>query len=256
VPSGIPFSPETVAHVLELRSHGLSIAAIARLVGASQGTIVNWLNGRIPSRRWLEQRCAACSGLEHADIPTVPYAYLLGIYLGDGYLSVPEPRVYLCIAMDSRYQGIIAECRSTISTVLPHRRSHVRTYDDRNLVIIRSYGREWLCLFPQHGPGRKHRRKIELADWQEEIVAKHPGPLLRGLIHSDGWRGLNRVYVKGKRYAYPRYQFSSRSSDIRGIFTDACDQLGIEWRPWGRWHISVARRESVAKLDEHVGLKY
>jgi hypothetical protein len=32
--------------------------------------------------------------------------------------------------------------------------------------------------------------------------------------------------------------------------------LGIEWRPWGRWHISVARRDSVAKLDAFVGLKY
>jgi hypothetical protein len=62
--------------------------------------------------------------------------------------------------------------------------------------------------------------------------------------------------VKGKGYAYPRYQFSNRSADIRRIFTDTCDLLGIAWRPWGRWHISVARRESVAKLDEFVGLKH
>lgn len=48
--------------------------------------------------------------------------------------------------------------------------------------------RAWSCLFPQHGPGRKHARPIVLADWQQEIVCEHPGRFLRGLIHSDGWR--------------------------------------------------------------------
>jgi hypothetical protein len=111
-------------------------------------------------------------------------------------------------------------------------------------------------LFPQHGPGRKHKRKIELVEWQREIVRAAPGEFLRGLIHTDGWRGTNRVRVKGKDYAYPRYQFSNRSDDIRTLFTDVCDMLEIAWRPWGRWHISVARREAVAKLDAFVGYKH
>ena len=91
--------------------------------------------------------------------------------------------------------------------------------------------------------------------WQREIVDAHPDRFLRGLIHSDGWRGQNRVTVKGRRYAYPRYQFSNRSDDIRALFTYACDLVGVEWRPWGRWHISVARRSSVALLDQFVGPK-
>lgn len=48
-----------------------------------------------------------------------------------------------------------------------------------------------------------------MVDWQPAIVDEHPQPLIRGLIHSDGWRGLNRVTVKGREYAYPRYQFSN-----------------------------------------------
>jgi hypothetical protein len=59
----------------------------------------------------------------------------------------------------------------------------------------------------------------------------------------------------GKRYSYPRYQFSNHSDDIRRIFTDACDELGIEWRVMNATNISVARRESVARLDEFVGPK-
>lgn len=78
---------------------------------------------------------------------------------------------------------------------------------------------------------------------------------LRALIQTDGWRGLNKVVSKGVAYAYPRYQFSNRSDDIRKLFTDTCDQLGIEWRQWTRWHVSVAERASVARMDEFIGPK-
>jgi hypothetical protein len=115
--------------------------------------------------------------------------------------------------------------------------------------------KQWICLLPQHGPGRKHHRKIELLEWQRRIVDAAPGAFLRGLIHSDGWRGVNRVRVKGRDYAYPRYQFSNRSDDIRSLFCYACDLLCVEWRQWTRFHISVAKKESVAILDTFVGPK-
>jgi hypothetical protein len=31
------------------------------------------------------------------------------------------------------------------------------------------------CPFPQHGPGKKHKRRIELEPWQRIIVSQHPG---------------------------------------------------------------------------------
>jgi hypothetical protein len=98
-------------------------------------------------------------------------------------------------------------------------------------------------------------RRIVLAGWQQAIVDADPGSFLRGLIHSDGWRGLNRVHVKGRDYEYPRYQFSNRSDDIRRLFTAGCDKLGVAWRPWTRFHIAVSRAESVALLDRYVGEK-
>ncbi len=112
-----------------------------------------------------------------------------------------------------------------------------------------------ILLFPQHGAGRKHRRRISLETWQQAVVDAHPGSFLRGLIHTDGWRGVNRVRVKGKDYAYPRYQFSNRSDDIRKLFTDTCEKLGVEWRQWTRYHVSIAQRASVAVLDSFVGHK-
>jgi hypothetical protein len=54
---------------------------------------------------------------------------------------------------------------------------------------------------------------------------------------------------------YPRYFFSNTSGDILGIFGRACDALGIEWRPHKEGSLSVAKRASVALLDEFAGPK-
>jgi hypothetical protein len=116
---------------------------------------------------------------------------------------------------------------------------------------VYSTSKHWPCLFPQHGPGRKHLRKIELADWQQSIVDRFPAPFLRGLIHSDGCRIFNRV----NGTPYPRYHFTNESADIRALFGRACDRMGIEWRPNNPNVLSVARRASVARLDEFVGPK-
>jgi hypothetical protein len=182
------------------------------------------------------------------------YRYLLGLYLGDGHISHFKRAIVLRVPMDTAYPGIVEECCAAVEAVRGRRPNLVRR-PPKNCVIATSYWQAWPCLFPQHGPGRKHSRKIELAEWQRELVEADPRPYIRGLIHSDGWRGLNKVHVKGKDYAYPRYQFSNRSDDIRALFCEACDMVGVEWRRWGRWHISVAKRESVAKLDAFVGPK-
>ena len=108
---------------------------------------------------------------------------------------------------------------------------------------------------PQHGPGFKHDRTIELASWQHEITRAHPEALVRGLIHSDGSRFTNPVRAHGRSYEYSRYFFSNVSEDIKAIFCEHLDQLWIQWRRASAANISIARRESVAKLDEFVGPK-
>jgi hypothetical protein len=92
----------------------------------------------------------------------------------------------------------------------------------------------------------------DLAEFVEDFI--------RGLIHSYGCRSMNRVkrsFRSGDRwYEYPRYFFTNESTDIRRLFTDALDRLGITWKQSNRKTISVARREAVARLDEFVGPKY
>lgn len=53
----------------------------------------------------------------------------------------------------------------------------------------------------------------------------------------------------------PRYHFCNASEDIRAIFGRACDVLGVEWRQNNARNLSVAKRASVAILDEFIGPK-
>ena len=125
---------------------------------------------------------------------------------------------------------------------------------------VSSCSKHWPCLFPQYGPGRKHMRPIELQAWQCAIVLGNPGHFARGLFHSDGYRGINRVrahLADGDRwYEYPRYLFTNESGDILRLCGETLDRLGVAWRFSRRNAISVARREAVARLDEFVGPKY
>jgi hypothetical protein len=186
---------------------------------------------------------------------TAAYSYLLGLYLGDGHLT-GFPRTWrLQIHLDSSYPAIIGECVRAVRAVRPQNRVKVHRRRPQNVVYVSCYSSQWPGLLPQHGPGRKHERPIVLEDWQREITSAHPQHLIRGLIHSDGCRFVNRVRHGDKVYAYPRYMFSNRSHHIHAIFCDHLDQLGIAWR-WSNDHtISIARRNAVARLDEFVGMK-
>jgi len=125
---------------------------------------------------------------------------------------------------------------------------------------VSSTSKHWPCLFPQHGPGKKHTRRIELETWQQAIVCEFPGDFARGLFHSDGYRGVNRVgrnWGAGERwYEYQRYLFTNHSEDILRLCGETLDRLGVAWRYSKPTTISVARREAVARLDEFVGPKY
>ena len=129
---------------------------------------------------------------------------------------------------------------------------------------VKIHSQHLWCLFPQHGPGKKHERRIALEPWQQKIVDSHPWELIRGLVHSDGCRITNwTVRLVGgerKRYEYPRYFFANKSPDILRIYVEALGKVGVEWkmtrRRTGVCNVSVARRASVALMDAHIGPKH
>jgi hypothetical protein len=244
-----------VAFVLELVRAEWNDSQIARETGIPRRTVRDWRSGRVPDfdrvrrRSSLRSRnCAVCRG-DPLSLPQGPYTYLLGLYLGDGCIAAHARGVFrLRIVCADAYPELIQRCEDAMAEVLPNKVSRAPKV---GCTEVAAYSKHWPCLFPQHGPGRKHERTIQLTSWQQELVDLDPRPLIRGLLHSDGCRVLN--WVNGT--PYPRYHFSNVSADIRGVFGRACDQLGIEWRHNNPWSLSVARRGSVALLDEFVGPK-
>lgn len=235
------------------------------MTGISRATIREWRNyqGRARPRQLVfvfghgsairRAECPSDSPCPRCDVTAFDeraYAYLLGLYLGDGYIAT-HPRTYrLRIALDFSYPGIIGECAAAID--------RIKTGGARASLVpsvgcaeVTSYWAHWPCLFPQHGRGPKFLRRIALEQWQQEIADRYPDCLLRGLIHSDGCRYANTVNGK----AYWSYAFSNNSRDIQGIFTSACDRMGIRWRRASWKMISVTRRADVEKLDVFIGPK-
>jgi len=247
--------PEDLRRVRVLARGGLSQRQIAQVTGISLPTIRRWLVDPPPSL--VRPRCQRCGHRPHdfSALPPKEYTYLLGIYLGDGSIARWRKGIWcLRIVQDDRYPNIIQEIVDAVGAVMPANVVRVeRKHQGANCVQISSCSKSWPCLFPQHGPGRKHDRKIELTAWQWAYVWQEPGMFLRGLIHSDGCRVTNKVW--GGKYEYPRYFFTNHSLDIQQLFKDACDLIGVEYKNNNWYDISVARRQSVALLDEIVGPK-
>lgn len=237
-----------------LLSDGASLSAIARTLGIPSATIRNWLRRSEPPRGLWE---ASYEGWRPGE--ETRYCYLLGLYLGDGCLvQFPRGAPALTLVLDRRYPGIVDEAIEAIRATLPD--SRVSFNPRPGAVGICAHHPAWLEAFPQHGPGRKHTRAIRLVQWQREFTHRHPRALLRGLLHSDGSRVVNRFKTKlpsGRvaEYAYVRYFFTNYSADIRAIFAEHCDLLGIRWTQSSFKNISVAKRDGVAALDAFVGPK-
>ncbi len=150
------------------------------------------------------------------------------------------------------WPGLIDACEAALLAVNPAHTAY-RVQAAGHVSVVGYYA-HWPDLLPQHGPGRKHERRISLEPWQQAIVDEHPWHFIRGLIHSDGCRIANwtekTIGGARKRYAYPRYFFTNLSDDIRGLYTDTLDKLGVDWTYCTRngipFNISVAHKASVA----------
>jgi hypothetical protein len=237
-------------------ARGESLNSISKSIGVSRAALRDWRDN--PERSGARPAdCPRCDPAV-AGLPRAEYAHLLGLYLGDGCLSALKKGVYsLRIACDNRYPRLIDEVAAAIEAVYPTRRTY--RVAAVGCTQVMSYWKHWPCLFPQHGKGRKHNRRIVLAEWQQRIVDRHPGQFLRGLFNSDGCRITNwttrKVGGQTKRYEYPRYMFSNESADIIRLCTESLNRLAIAWRLPRPNMLSVARKEAVAELDLHVGPK-
>ncbi len=248
---------------LQLITSGVNDCEVSRRLGIPRGTVKTWRTsyfaaGGGRTTGWFGRRSTKCFRCEPVWVDEYAYAVLLGYYLGDGWIRDAARGVFqLRITCDLRYPNIINEVATHI--VIVRGVETVGFATKVGCVDVNAYWKHWPCVFPQHGPGRKHERSIELAPWQRDIVERRPDALVRGLLLSDGNRHINSVVRRlpsGPRQChYPRYIFTNASEDILRIFTDSIDLLGLHWTRMTSRDISVARRADVAFLDLFVGEK-
>jgi hypothetical protein len=175
-------------------------------------------------------------------------------------VASPRAAPFLQVYLDAQYSGIVQEAAHAIARTVPGIAVHRYRRRDKRITILQASSWLWPAVFPQCGVGKKHERPIVLTAWQLAITHEYPRELIRGLIHSDGCRTVNRFCVDlpvgGRRqYEYVRYFFSNLSADIRQIFVGHCQLLGIRCTQSNHRNISVSHRHSVAVLESFVGPK-
>lgn len=266
------YSPHIRRQATSLIDSGISHAEVGRRMGINRSTLRSWMLDRSLVDKYVgTDLCPRCEPVPGTPKPPDAYSYLLGLYLGDGCLTPagdPAKGVWrLRVMCSDTWPGLIAQCSDSMAAVRPdHKVSRVPS---SGCTEVHSNWKHWPCLFPQHGPGKKHERTIALEPWQRTIVEEHTREFVRGLMHSDGSRVVNRIRKKHPNgdvqvYEYPRYQFTNVSTDIVGLFTGALDRLDIPWKvhakkrkPYKDTHVvSISRKDAVARMDSFVGPKY
>jgi hypothetical protein len=196
--------------VQRLTAGGMKDCAIARRTGIPRPTVRDWRCR--PQIRPRERASSACN-IDHdfSALPKTAYSYLLGLHFGDGCIA-RNGRVWrLRIILDKKYPAIIDRCRGAIDVLMPGQRAAVlqRARMCRSVAVLK----HWPCLIPQHGPGKKHTRRIALEPWQQALVDHATEEFIPGLIHSDGCR----VVANDRGVRSVPYHFSNRSEDILGL---------------------------------------
>jgi len=137
---------------LRLSAIGILDKENARICGVSIAAIRHWRGGR---RRGLHcgplgtaaQRRASCPRCHGRSMNESAYAYLLGLYLGDGYISRGRRDVYaLWIACCDDWPGLMAAARRAMSDVMPT--SSVFCVHQQGCTKVKRTSKHWPCLFP------------------------------------------------------------------------------------------------------------
>jgi len=234
---------------LILVEQGLNDCEIARRLGIARTTVRDWRRPTYVPRRG---RCLRCwQRVRRLVFTDADYAELLGLYLGDGHVSQLARTQRLRLFLDSKCVAVVDEAEALLRRCFPQNHVGRALVHDGAEAILFVHSAHLTCLFPQHGPGKKHDRPILLEAWQRRLVESAPWAFLRGCIRSDGCVFVNRT----GRYEYLSYGFTNYSPDILDLFEATCVAQALQPRRYTK-AIRLNRRDDVAQLLEHVGLKY
>ena len=231
--------------VFEYHEKGLNKTEISKLTNVSRSTIREWLN----NPKQLHQEFNPKKYILNNELQN-EYSYILGLYLGDGYID-EMPRTWrLRFFLGAKYIELNEFAVNQLKKIFPQNKVNPHLHPNHDMITIYVYSKKIPSLFPQFGKGMKHTRKIKLMKWQEEIII--PKFLIMGLFHSDGCYYMRKI----NGVKYPAYDFRNESDDLHKIFKKYCEVLGINsifsTKPK---NAHVYKRDDVKKLVEIIGTK-
>lgn len=179
------------------------------------------------------------------------YAYLFGLYLSDGHIS-KFPRTHrMRISFHSeKNQRQMVLAAHTIGLLFPNNSICYTKKKNANCIDLIFYNSLLCEIFPQHGPGAKHLRDLQLEKWQKRIVTNHSSHFMKGLFDGDGSR-----YLVSSKNEW-KYSFTNKSKDILTFMKECLDCHEIKYcetfpkAKKGTGHILIQSRAGVKKLDE------
>jgi hypothetical protein len=200
------YPQSTVDIARQLSDIGILDRENAQICGVSIRSIRHWRSGdrraqrgRRTGTRVPRPTCPRCHGRA---LDETAYAYLLGLYLGDGHIT-RGPRSYvLWLACADAWLACSSRLvRRWHSSCRRPRFSALR--EDRPLARVKSVSKHWPCLFPQHGPGRNTSAASSLSrgkrrSWRGIPATSHAAfSTLMDTVGSTGSGGRSLVATGG-----------------------------------------------------------
>ncbi len=224
----------------------LNDCAIARLTGIPRGTVRDWRR-EPPESLVRADPSSPCGTLHDFDaLPEAAYTYLLGMYLGDGWISRSVERGG-CEYPATR------NTRPSSTDVAKQRHGHSEADrvdgEAEGQLLGHQFVFESLALSVASTRTRSQAPQTHRVG---SLAAGHRRPRDRGIRPgADSQRRVPSRRERSRGHSV-RYHFSNRSEDIIGLFTAALDLLGITWTRSDDHTVSIYRKEATAMLDEFV----
>lgn len=237
-------------------NHNLSDYKVSELLGIRRPSIQRW---RHEYKKFSENFLSNVGRqgkpkpvINKKEIPSKSYAYLLGMYLGDGHITQGKGKKHAILVITQNLDDDIAinDIKRHMANIFSYVTPYVHKKKNANACDIRiGCNQNVLPLFPQHGRGAKHKRKIELTNWQKDHIRKEPWAFIKGLLHSDGSKFYNKC---NKTWTW---EFKNKSQDIIDIFKWACDLVDLYYTYGKKGSVCFYKKEYVSILNEKVGEK-